>query len=256
MLNFFSIYSDDSDEPSGASRHLPARLLGTTAQATKRKKGRSNPVKAGDDDAGDAASAAASGQWKRVNPGLVGTNIPIFQKPAFTAEEEQILDGARTAFDYYKLFQSDDFVSEVINQSKLYAVQKGFKKAGEMVNHDTYRCTEGLLLHSGYHGIPKRRMLWEAKVDCHNGMIAEAIRRDEADAVLKCLHFCDNLVMDGDSFYKVRPIFSNLNQSSCWYVGAESYSVDETMIPYFGRNRNKQFIYGKPIRYGYKVRNY
>ncbi|KAJ8939830.1 hypothetical protein NQ318_013049 [Aromia moschata] len=30
-------------------------------------------------------------------------------------------------------------------------------------------------------------------------------------------------------------------------------SIDESMVPYFGRHGTKQFITGKPIRYGYKV---
>jgi hypothetical protein len=31
------------------------------------------------------------------------------------------------------------------------------------------------------------------------------------------------------------------------------FSIDEIMIPYYGRHSTKQFIYGKPIRFGYKV---
>jgi hypothetical protein len=52
----------------------------------------------------------------------------------------------------------------------------------------------------------------------------------------------------------VRPIFANLNKSGQWFVEGGAFSVDEVMISYFGRHSSKQFIYGKPIRYGYKVR--
>ena len=31
------------------------------------------------------------------------------------------------------------------------------------------------------------------------------------------------------------------------------YLIDELMIPYFGRNRAKQFVSGKPIRFGHKI---
>jgi hypothetical protein len=47
---------------------------------------------------------------------------------------------------------------------------------------------------------------------------------------------------------------ANLNKGSKWWMDSGVYSVDEVMIPYFGRHGSKQFIYGKPIRYGYKVR--
>ena len=30
-------------------------------------------------------------------------------------------------------------------------------------------------------------------------------------------------------------------------------SIDEAMIPYFGKHSTKQFIRGKPIRFGYKM---
>ena len=68
-----------------------------------------------------------------------------------------------------------------------------------------FRCTEALLLHSGYAPLPRRKMLWENKVDCRNPMVTEAIRRDEVDAVLANLHFCDNAAMTGeDRYYKVK----------------------------------------------------
>jgi hypothetical protein len=36
-------------------------------------------------------------------------------------------------------------------------------------------------------------------------------------------------------------------------MGSGKFSIDETMIPYYGRHSTKQFIHGKPIRFGYKV---
>lgn len=54
---------------------------------------------------------------------------------------------------------------------------------------------------------------------------------------------------------QVRPIFDVLNKaSSKWFKMDGKYSVDEMMVPYFGRHSSKQFIRGKPIRYGFKVR--
>jgi DNA excision repair protein ERCC-6 len=125
-------------------------------------------------------------------------------------------------------------------------------------------------------------MLWELKPDCHNPLIAEAIRRNEVVAVVKSLHFRDNADMDEDGYYKVnilqtissykfspshknqifkyfifqvRPIIDNINKaSSKWHVDGDKYAVDEIMIPYYGRHGSKQFIHGKPIRYGFKVR--
>ena len=53
----------------------------------------------------------------------------------------------------------------------------------------------------------------------------------------------------------MRPIFDNLNKSYQWFLPHDhkEYSIDETMIPYYGRHSAKQFIRGKPVRFGYKV---
>ena len=56
--------------------------------------------------------------------------------------------------------------------------------------------------------------------------------------------------------FQVRPIFDNLNKTATKWILPFSdghFSVDETMIPYYGRHSTKQFIRGKPIRFGYKV---
>ncbi len=64
---------------------------------------------------------------------------------------------------------------------------------------------EAVLLHSGYHSVPRRKMLWELKQDCHNNLVADNIRRDKMDAMLQCLHFRDNAKIDDDGYFKVRP---------------------------------------------------
>ena len=62
--------------------------------------------------------------------------------------------------------------------------------------------------------------------------------------------------IDKDGFYKVRPIFNNINEEGIrWLSNGDKYSVDEVMIPYFGRHSSKQFICNKPNRYGYKVQS-
>ena len=45
-------------------------------------------------------------------------------------------------------------------------------------------------------------MIWQLKADCRNELVANAIRRDEVDAVLKSLHFRDNTQIDNDGYYK------------------------------------------------------
>ena len=93
-----------------------------------------------------------------------------------------------------------------------------FTKECEIINIDNYRCLEATLLHSGYHKVPHRRMMWELQPDCRNDLVAQAIRSNDFDNLFKCLHFADNNHKDDDPYYKVRPIFKNLNRNSKWSV--------------------------------------
>ncbi|KAF2897891.1 hypothetical protein ILUMI_08283 [Ignelater luminosus] len=53
---------------------------------------------------------------------------------------------------------------------------------------------------------------------------------------------------------KLRPLIEKVNELFVRYTPvSEDMSIDESMIPYFGRNGCKQFIRGKPIRFGYKA---
>nr|CAI5843335.1 unnamed protein product [Callosobruchus analis] len=68
------------------------------------------------------------------------------------------------------------------------------------------------------------------------------------------IHCNDNNNLEkNDRFSKIRPLFNALNNK--FFNNSpveENHSVDEAMVPYFGRHGCKQFIRGKPIRWGYK----
>ncbi len=97
-------------------------------------------------------------QWTPQDPGLVGVNTPEFIKPVMSDENREKLEDLSTAYDYYKLFQSDAFANEVVFQSRLYAVHKGLICNLPHISRDTYRCMEAVLLHSGYHSVPRRHL--------------------------------------------------------------------------------------------------
>ena len=193
--------------------------------------------------------------WTKVDSGLVGSKIPAWEQVNIPAENMVKFSACNTPLDFYKLFSTDDWINYVVEQSKLYAVQKGMEKKLSLLTPDTLRCLEGMFLHTGYHEVPSRRMVWEANLDCHNALVADNMRRDTADNWIQFLHVRDNTQLDGDKYYKVRPIFDILNRGKSMFEGLEkgSYSVDEIMIPYFGKHSTKQYIRGKPVRYGYKV---
>ena len=243
----------------GLIKHLPVRVLKKKALTTKRCfSGIGKNIKRveADEIAIDDHPTGEPIQWTKKNPSLVGSRIGEYEKPDLSAEDKEILDSASTALDFYMLYSTPEYCRRIIHESRLYAVQKGFYSQMAHLHEDTFRCTEAVMLHSGYNQIPRRKMLWEKKPDCHNKLVADNIRRAEVDAILQCLHFQDNCKINDDGYYKVRPIFDNLNRcakyTTCFSDNGH-FSIDEMMIPYYGRHSSKQFLRGKPVRYGFKV---
>uniref|UniRef100_A0A0L8FHL2 PiggyBac transposable element-derived protein domain-containing protein n=1 Tax=Octopus bimaculoides TaxID=37653 RepID=A0A0L8FHL2_OCTBM len=65
----------------------------------------------------------------------------------------------------------------------------------------------------------------------------------------------DNASTSGDNHaFKLRPLLDHLQKKFKEHGGlGEHLSVDESMIPYYGKHYAKQFIKGKPIWFGFKV---
>ncbi|KAK4292663.1 hypothetical protein Pmani_034580 [Petrolisthes manimaculis] len=153
--------------------------------------------------------------------------------------------------DCTKLFWTDEWIEELCEQSKLYASQKSLPS--DHVTPEKLKVFITILVISGYNKLPSRRLYWSESPDVFNQLISESIRRDAFEQIMCCLHFADNMKMTDDKFYKVRPLIQHLNQVNKPKYSQEFYSIDEVMIPYYGRHSSKQFIKGKPIRFGFNV---
>ena len=139
----------------------------------------------------------------------------------------------------------------IVEQSLLHARQCGNHSYETSIQE--MRSLLGILLVSGYTKILRRRMNWELSTDTHNDAIASEMSRNRFLKCLRYLHFADNEQLDAnDRYAKVRMLFTDLNQNWLLYFPQNScLSIDESMVPYFGRNGIKQHIQGKPIRFGY-----
>ena len=67
-------------------------------------------------------------------------------------------------------------------------------------------------------------------------------------------HLADNSNLDKeDKFQKVRLLIDKLNeQFLANYLPEQSVSIDESMVPCFGRHGCKQYMRNKPVKFGYK----
>ena len=99
------------------------------------------------------------------------------------------------------------------------------------------------------------RLHCENSEDTYNPAVASSLTVNRFEEILRYLHFADNLNLpEGDKFAKTRPLFNMLNEKyQLYWVNEQKLDVDKSMAPYYGRHGAKQFIRGKPIRYGFKL---
>lgn len=98
-------------------------------------------------------------------------------------------------------------------------------------------------------------MYWEQGQDVHNDAVTSAMSKNRFKSIIQNLHISDNgTLKPNEKFAKVRPILDHMNkQFKAHFVQEQTVSIDECMIPYYGKHGAKQYIHGKPIKFGYKV---
>lgn len=195
---------------------------------------------------------ATKKQKKKVPRKWTKMDVPVGKSPF----SPMLLPVAHTrpmaAFECFALF-FDAFVFEMIAKfSNQYAQQRNYSLN---TNANEIRAFIGVFLLSGYVPLPRRRLYWEEGSDIGNTLVRDTIRRDRFEKIMQYLHLANNMELDkNDLFSKVRPLVVALNQRFLQFAPHEEYhSIDEGMIPYFGRHPGKQFMRLKPNRFGYKV---
>ncbi|CAK1601053.1 unnamed protein product [Parnassius mnemosyne] len=180
-------------------------------------------------------------------------NVDIPQKAEKEWTPPSFLQDFHNPQDFFELFYDEDVIELLRSQTEQNARQKGH--VNFKVSSDEIKRFIGILLLSGYNGVARYRMYWEQSIDCHHPGVAACMSRNRFEELLRFYHACDNTnLQPGDKFCKVRPLWDLLNRRWLKYFpGDRNLSIDESMVPYFGKHPTKQHIHGKPIRFGYKV---
>ena len=157
--------------------------------------------------------------------------------------------------ELFECFFDREILETFAEYSKTYARSKG--NMAFSTTPDELQTFLAILLLSGYGPVPRRWMYWSSDEDVGKDCVQSAMSRNRFEEMLRYLHVSDNAHLDvGDKMSKVRPLLSHMNEKFLTYfraVQTQNLSIDESMVPYYGRHSCKQFIRGKPIRFGYKV---
>ena len=157
-------------------------------------------------------------------------------------------------YQVWKNLFSEDILEHIAFQTNLYS-NRDQNNPHLMVSTKEMRSFLGVLLLTGYHSLPEEHHYWSTQPDLGVPAVYNTISRNRYHEIKRYLHFADNQrLTEGDKMSKISPLYNVLNCNFVQFdIFHELLSVDELMVPYFGRHSAKMFIKGKPIRFGYKI---
>lgn len=229
------------DEATASSNKLGGNLLSSSAELRYERESSDEEEEIAEER--PSKKRKTNRKWTKDLP----KNITNFEctKPISDQAKE-----AKTPTDYFELFLTSDLLDLIVEQSNNYALQKN--RTLNVTRNEIKLFLGGLFL-SSISPLPNKKKYWSSG-DHIPKILSNSIRRDRYLDILHNLHLVDNSVSSSDRSYKLRPLFESLQNSFKEHGGLEEHlSIDESMIPYFGKHFAKQFIRGKPIRFGFKM---
>lgn len=96
---------------------------------------------------------------------------------------------------------------------------------------------------------------WDSSPVVGNSLVKDSMRRDRFITIMRFIHCANNNEMNiNDKVWKLRPVMDMLKIKFLeHFVPSQNLNYEESMVKYFGKYSLKQFIRGKPIRFGYKI---
>lgn len=168
---------------------------------------------------------------------------------------------------YYKLFVSENIINTIVEQTNIYANQQLVKgiceesigpssRLNKWLPTDKYEMYRflGILIWTGLHKKPQLSDYWRNS-DLYWSKAAKVMSRNRFEILLRMFHFADNeLCPQGDRLHKIQSLLDALNaQFKKFLIPEENMCVDETMVPFRGRLKFRQYIKGKRHKFGIKL---
>lgn len=153
----------------------------------------------------------------------------------------------------FERFFDDEMLQMIAEKSNEYGILQ--ENCNPEITPNELRVFIGIMLVTGYSQVGDTKSYWCKDGDLYNQMIASAMTRDRFTTISKFIHFASPTSMNPkDKMWKLRPVSDRLIRN-CQknFHPEQDLSYDESMIAYYGRHGCKQFIRGKPVRFGYKV---
>lgn len=178
------------------------------------------------------------------------------------------LPGRPSEIDCYNVFVDDAFVEYIVKETNLYANQSIVK----CILHESIgthsrlalwkditalemRQFLGLLIWMGLDNKPKLQDYWSKSI-LYDSKVSKVMARNRFELILSNLHFADNEQYETDppKLYKIQKLIDCLKSKfQNAFIPKEHVCIDETMIPFRGRLKIRQYLPKKRHKYGLKM---
>ncbi|XP_045778520.1 piggyBac transposable element-derived protein 4-like [Maniola jurtina] len=203
------------------------------------------------------ANANDEDEWQDIDD-----TIPNFEEFSENCKIN-IPDDAVTPEDYYNLFVTNDIIAKMVVETNNYAQKilagsqlkpKSRVRAWITTNLDEMKKFLGVIMVMGLVKLPHINDYWSRKSIYRNQYVVSAIKRDRFLLILKFWHFSQEDPDDKNKLSKIKDVFSMLLQRFQTVLIPGKYLViDETMIPWRGRLKFRQYLKAKSHKYGVKL---
>lgn len=169
--------------------------------------------------------------------------------------------------DFYKLFVTDDVIRHIVNETNIYAQQKLNLKRPKKSKTKPWTPTDkkeiekffGIIIWMGLLKEPQLRDYWSTNYLFENN-IKKNMTRNRFEQLLSMLHFNDNEAAskkgdeEFDRLHKITPLLQKLIEKFQLITNpGKNICIDETMVPFRGRLKFKQYIKNKRNKFGIKL---
>lgn len=171
----------------------------------------------------------------------------------------------KNPYDFYKIFITDDIITKIVQQTNLYAQQKLVQKTpSQKSKSKSWVATDaremeiffGILIWMGLVKTPQLRDYWSKNFLFQNN-VCKIMTRNRFEQLLSMWHFSDNDQVHNaeiDRLHKLTPLLKSLVESfEDVITPGINVCIDETMVPFRGRLKFKQYIKNKRHKFGIKL---
>lgn len=172
-----------------------------------------------------------------------------------------------TELNAYSLFVTDDLLEIMVIETNQNA-QQVISKLGRRPKSNSrlslwkpvtvpeMRKFLGLVLYMGLVRYPNIEAYWSTNLIYKNNIVPKIMPRNRFQSILRFWHFSNNEdpAAEVNRLHKIEPLIShfNLKYKEIMQPG-KLIAVDETMVPFRGRLKFRQYIPGKRHKYGIKL---